>query len=111
MDEIASLASGARALGHPMRVRIVRLLAAQPECSGSELFASLPLAQSTVSEHLRVLKDAGLITARQAGARVLYCLEAEAISRIADELGDIVSICPTCPATPGLALADEKECR
>lgn len=109
MTETDSLAAGARALGHPARVRIVRLLASQPECAGSELFASLPLAQSTVSEHLRVLKDAGLITVRPAGTRVLYCLETDALSLIADELGEIVRSCPTCPGRTGPASADDKE--
>ena len=57
----------AQALAHPARVRILRLLADQTECRGAEVFSELPLAQSTVSEHLRVLKEAGLVTSHPVG--------------------------------------------
>ena len=65
-----------KALGHPARVAIVRYLRSRrgaPTCG--ELVSQLPLAQSTVSQHLRVLRDAGFVTAQNVPPRVLYRLE------------------------------------
>lgn len=73
MDDEA-VAQVARALAHPARVRILRLLADQTECRGAEVFSELPLAQSTISEHLRILKDAGLVTSQPVGTSMVYCL-------------------------------------
>lgn len=67
-----------RALGNPARIRIVRALARQPGCMTSELVGLLPLAQSTVSEHLRVLKGAGIVRGSIEGERC-YCLDPEAL--------------------------------
>ncbi len=64
----------AKALAHPARIRIVRLLAAQTECRGHEVFSELPLAQSTISEHLRVLKESGLVRSKPVGTAMTYCL-------------------------------------
>lgn len=68
------LAAMAKALGHPTRVRIVRLLAARSACVTGDLVAELPFAQSTVSEHLRILREAGLIQGEIEGPRTSYCL-------------------------------------
>jgi len=78
-EELASLA---RAIGHPARVRILRLLIAKKGCVCGELVDALPLAQSTVSQHLKVLKDAGLIRGEIDGPRVCYCLAPEALRRL-----------------------------
>ncbi len=86
----------ARALAHPARMRIVRLLAAQPQCAGSELFAELPLAQSTVSEHLRVLRDAGLVRSHPVGTSMVYCLVPDVLGELRDELTAIVRTAPGC---------------
>jgi len=69
-----NLARTAKALAHPARVRILRLLAASSECPGADLFAEVPGAQSTISEHLRVLKDAGLVTSHAVGNGMVYCV-------------------------------------
>ena len=63
----------AKALGHPVRVRIVRLLLARDSCYCGELVDELPLAQATVSQHLKVLRDASLIQGEIEGPRVCYC--------------------------------------
>ena len=63
-----------RALGHPARLRIVRLLAQRQTCICGEVTDELPLSQSTVSQHLKVLKDAGIIVGRVEGPSVCYCL-------------------------------------
>ena len=68
------LATMAKALGHPMRVRILRLLAERHECITGDLVALLPIAQSTVSEHVRILRDAGLIQGEIQGPRTSYCI-------------------------------------
>jgi ArsR family transcriptional regulator len=68
------LAALAKALGHPARVRIVRLLGARATCVTGELAPELGLAPSTVSEHLRILRDAGLVETRSADGRPCYCL-------------------------------------
>ena len=70
----AALAEVARALAHPARLRILRLLADTPGCIGGEIVDAVGLAQSTVSEHLRILKAAGLIAGEIAGPRVCYAL-------------------------------------
>ena len=69
------LAGMAKALGHPARLRIIRLLAERQACVTGDLVAELPLAQSTISEHLRILREAGLIQGEIEGD------EAEAASR------------------------------
>jgi len=72
----------ARAIGHPARVAIVRLLAAKGECNCGVLVDELPLAQSTVSQHLKALKDAGLVQGEVDGPRVCYCIEPAALARL-----------------------------
>ena len=63
-----------KALGHPARLKILRVLASRGMCICSEVVDELPLAQSTVSQHLKVLKEAGLIQGRIEGPSVCYCI-------------------------------------
>ena len=72
--EDEDLARLAQALGHPARVAIVRLLQERKSCICGEIVEVLPLAQSTVSQHLKVLKQAGWIQGEVDGLRVCYCL-------------------------------------
>ena len=76
------LAALARALGHPARVRILRLLARQDACICGDLVDVVGLAQSTVSQHLKVLKDAGLITGTVDGPRTCYCANVAVLRRL-----------------------------
>jgi ArsR family transcriptional regulator, arsenate/arsenite/antimonite-responsive transcriptional repressor len=71
-----------KALGHPIRVEIVRILDRRHECGCGDLVDELPVAQSTVSQHLKVLKQAGLILGEVDGARRGYCLNREALARL-----------------------------
>ncbi|MGA9775576.1 MAG: metalloregulator ArsR/SmtB family transcription factor [Candidatus Dormiibacterota bacterium] len=64
----------AKALGHPVRIRILRILSERQACMTGEMVAEFDLAQSTVSEHLRVLKAAGLVQGEIEGPRTSYCL-------------------------------------
>jgi len=68
-----------KALGHPARIEIVRIMAEAGDASCVDLTRHVSLAQSTVSEHLRVLKDAGLIQRCGPGPRSGYCLSREAL--------------------------------
>lgn len=63
-----------KALGHPARVRIVEYLAARDRCVCGRIVEVLSLAQSTVSQHLKVLKEAGLIRGEVEGLSICYCL-------------------------------------
>jgi ArsR family transcriptional regulator len=76
------LAGLTKALGHPARVAIVRLLLGREACVCGEIVDELPLAQSTVSQHLKLLKQAGLIRGEVAGPRVCYCIEPAAIATL-----------------------------
>jgi DNA-binding transcriptional ArsR family regulator len=75
------LAAFAKAIGHPVRVEILRILSARATCACGEIVRDLPLAQSTVSEHLRILKEAGLIVGEVDGPRVSYCVDPNALNR------------------------------
>jgi len=62
------------AVAHPARVRIVRLLISRKACVCGEIVDELPLAQSTVSQHLKILKESGLIQGEVDGPKVCYCI-------------------------------------
>jgi ArsR family transcriptional regulator len=75
------LAELAKALGHPARVAILRLLMRRTSCVCGEIVEELPLAQSTVSQHLKVLKEAGWIRGEIEGPKVCYCVEPAVIEQ------------------------------
>ncbi len=83
------LAALAKALGHPARVKIVRLLLRQDACICGDIVDELPLAQSTVSQHLKVLKEAGLVRGDVDGPRVCYCIEPRALRRLRALVGGL----------------------
>jgi len=78
-EELALLC---KAAGHPARVQILRLLVRRDSCICGDIVDELPLAQSTVSQHLKVLKDAGLIRGEIDGPRVCYCIEPHVLRRM-----------------------------
>ena len=73
VDEI-KLAHFAKALGHPVRIQILKILINQSCCYTGDLTDTIPLAQSTISQHLKALKDAGLIQGEIMPPKVKYCL-------------------------------------
>jgi ArsR family transcriptional regulator len=77
----------ARALGHPARVAILRLLLERGECVCGGIVDAVPLAQSTVSQHLKYLKNAGLIRGEVEGPRVCYCANPSAVRRLEQLIG------------------------
>lgn len=78
-EELAKLA---KAIGHPARVQILRMLSRKEARVCSQIVDELPLAQSTVSEHLRILKEAGLVRSSQDGPRVGYCINFDGLRRL-----------------------------
>ena len=76
-----NLARFAKALAHPARVAILRLLIKRAACICGDIVDELPLSQSTVSQHLKDLKEAGLIKGEIEGVRICYCIDEEAWSQ------------------------------
>ena len=76
-----ALAEWARAIAHPARLRILAVLAAQDRCVCGDIVDELPLAQSTVSQHLGELKRVGLVKGTIDGPRICYCLDHKALQR------------------------------
>lgn len=85
-EELANLS---KALGHPVRVKILRILVRKNACICGDIVEELPLAQSTVSQHLKILKDAGLIRGDVDGPRVCYCIEPRVLRRLKALVGGI----------------------
>src|SRR5437870_7157983 len=80
------LSAFAKALAHPARIAILKVLAQRNECICGEIVELLPLAQSTVSQHLKELKIAGLITGTVDGPRSCYCINWKAFEKFNGEL-------------------------
>jgi ArsR family transcriptional regulator len=85
-EELANLA---KALGHPARVQIMRLLVRREACVCGDIVDEIPLAQSTVSQHLKVLKSVGLIRGDIDGPRVCYCVEPRVLRRLKALVGSL----------------------
>jgi len=85
-EELAVLA---KAMGHPARVQILRLLARREGCICGDIVDELPLAQSTVSQHLKVLKEASLIRGEIDGPRVCHCIEPRTLRRLKALVGSL----------------------
>ncbi len=78
-DDLAALAW---AIAHPARVQIVRLLIGRETCVCREIVDQLPLAQSTVSQHLKILKESGLIQGEVDGPKVCYCINRDRLKQL-----------------------------
>jgi ArsR family transcriptional regulator, arsenate/arsenite/antimonite-responsive transcriptional repressor len=80
-SEQVEIAKLARALGHPHRIAILQFLLDQQSCFCGRIVDVLPIAQSTVSQHLKKLKDAGWIKGEIEGPRVCYCIKHDTLTR------------------------------
>jgi len=78
--EDAAAAALARALAHPVRIRILRILGGRGECYCGDLCTEFSLAQSTISQHLKILREAGLVRATPCGSAVGYCVDQDRLS-------------------------------
>lgn len=77
------------AIAHPARVQIVRLLIGRDACMCGEIVNCLPLAQSTVSQHLKILKESGLIQGEVDGPKVCYCINPIQLKRLKTLVADL----------------------
>jgi len=100
--DLNELATQAKALAHPARLQILQVIAQKERCICGEIVDDVPLAQSTVSQHLKVLKKAGLIQGTIDGPSVCYCLDPVALRMLRERfdgfLGDMIdeSSATTC---------------
>ena len=78
-DRIAKLAW---AIAHPARVRLLKILLARTACVCGELVDAMPLSQSTVSQHLKILKDSGLVQGEIDGPKVCYCVNKQGLTQL-----------------------------
>lgn len=85
------LAAFAKALAHPARIAILKILAEQNECICGKIVEVLPLAQSTVSQHLKELKNAGLIDGTVDGPKSCYCINWKAFENFNYEFNSLFS--------------------
>ncbi|BBD08722.1 ArsR/SmtB family transcription factor [Desulfovibrio ferrophilus] len=83
------LAAVCKALGHPARLAIVRHLKSVEGCVCGGIVDVLPLAQSTVSQHLKVLRDCGLVQGRIEGPRTCYCLDDDVLQIFKGQIADL----------------------
>ena len=81
----------AKALSHPARIAILKLLIKKQACICGDIVDELPLSQSTVSQHLKELKEAGLIKGDIDGAKVCYCIDEEEWQRAKQSLNELFS--------------------
>jgi len=79
-----------KALGHPARMQIVRYLSENPQCFTGDIVDVLPLAQATVSQHLKVLRDAGLICGTIEGPATSYCLNSEVFAWFKAQVNSLI---------------------
>ena len=77
-----TLADLAWAVAHPARVQILQILIRREACVCGEIVGQLPLAQSTVSQHLKILKEAGLVQGEVDGPKMCYCVNREALQEL-----------------------------
>ena len=77
------------AIAHPARVRIVQLLLSRTSCVCGEIVDQMPLAQSTVSQHLKILKESGLVQGEIDGPRICYCINQKMLKQLKRLVADL----------------------
>ena len=98
-QENIKLAALAKALGHPARLGIIKMLHERQSCIGCDIVEVIGLAQSTISEHLRILKEAGVITGEIEGPRVCYSLNPTALISLRRFLVEVAAAPAKSPNT------------
>jgi ArsR family transcriptional regulator len=97
-DTDMRMASGLSALSHPARLQILRELSQAPACCCKDVVGRIGLAQSTVSQHLKILVDAGLVVCAPDQQRSRYSLDADALKTLAESLACLSEAC-AAPST------------
>ena len=90
------LADIAKALSHPARIRILKILTEMNVCMCGDIVEQLPLAQATVSQHLKELKRVGLIQGEIEGPKVCYCVNNETLQKAKKEIDKLFSLVCNC---------------
>jgi ArsR family transcriptional regulator len=98
VDEIDVL----RALAHPVRWGILQRLAAEPGICACDFTEFFDVSQPTVSAHLKVLREAGLVTTQRKGTTICYTLVAGQLGALAGQLGAMAATAPATPAVPAV---------
>jgi ArsR family transcriptional regulator, arsenate/arsenite/antimonite-responsive transcriptional repressor len=88
-DHQNELAGWMKALGHPARIAIVEFLLKTDSCICGDIVNELPLSQPTVSQHLKALKNAGIIKGSIEGTAICYCLDPETMQKISERIGTL----------------------
>ena len=98
-DAEVQIAKFAKALSHPARVAIIHLLLQKQSCICGDIVEDLPIAQSTVSQHLKELKESGLIKGNIDGASICYCVDTEVLQKANNVLNTLLSASVQTPST------------
>jgi ArsR family transcriptional regulator len=106
----ARLAAMLKALGNPIRFKIVEYLAEHQTCQTQQIVQATPLAQSTVSQHLKVLRESGLIIGEIDGPATCYCLNPEAILWLKEQIGAWLPECCAVVSPVQTAGSPEEPC-
>lgn len=96
LTEFEPLAAACKALAHPARLAILQTLARRGSCICGEVVDVIPLSQATVSQHLKVLKDAGLITGSIDGPRSCYCINSGVMQVLREKFGEMFGALEEC---------------
>jgi len=96
LTDFESLAVACKALSHPARLAILQTLASRGACICGEIVDLMPLSQATVSQHLKILKDAGLITGEIDGPRSCYCINTGTMRALGERFGQLFGSLENC---------------
>ena len=96
LKEFEPLAAACKALSHPARMAILQTLANRGTCICGEIVSVMPLSQATVSQHLKVLKEAGLISGESEGPRSCYCIDTRAMAELRERFAGLFGSLENC---------------
>jgi ArsR family transcriptional regulator len=96
LTDFESFAVACKALAHPARLAILQVLASRGACICGEIVDVMPLSQATISQHLKTLKDAGLITGEIDGPRSCYCINTETMGVLRERFGQLFGSLENC---------------
>ena len=96
LAEYEALAGACKALSHPARLAILQTLAQRGSYICGEIVAVMPLSQATVSQHLKILKDAGLVTGEIDGPRSCYCINTQTVRELRATIDELFGSLETC---------------
>ena len=96
MNDYESLANACKALSHPARLAILQTLAHRGTCICGEIVEVMPLSQATVSQHLKILKNADLISGEIKGQKSCYCINTKTMAELREKFGLLFGSLENC---------------